>query len=191
MKSTTWTEIIKSPYRYWLNDNECDLPNNVTECDYDGGDCLLDNPSEVTCDLPKLVGNGVCNQQLNHEGCEFDGGDCIDPGCLYASKNDYCYGPANWPSCDYDYGDCIWVNAGCPEENGVGDGICHNGNNVEHCGFDGGDCEGHVQDQCFRPDWFGDQGCDDENNLEICGWDGGDCYYPNRSKLQTEEKSTF
>ena len=110
------------------------------------------------------------------------------PGCQYASKNDYCYGPANWPSCDYDYGDCIWVNAGCPEENGVGDGICHNGNNVEHCGFDGGDCEGHVQDQCFRPDWFGDQGCDDENNLEICGWDGGDCYYPNRSKLHTGAK---
>ena len=66
----------------------------------------------MTCDLPKLVGNGVCNQQLNHEGCEFDGGDCIDPGCLYASQNDFCYEPANWPSCNYDYGDCIWVNAG-------------------------------------------------------------------------------
>ena len=110
-------DCLNSPYahchnRYWINDNECDLPNNITECDYDGGDCLIDNPSEVTCDLPRLVGNGVCNQQLNHEGCEFDGGDCIDPGCLHASQNDFCYEPANWPSCDYDYGDCIWVNAG-------------------------------------------------------------------------------
>ena len=74
---------------------------------------------------------------------------------------------------------------GCPEENGVGDGICHNGNNVEHCGFDGGDCAGIDIETltCFRPDWLGDNGCDDENNLEVCGWDGGDCYYPNKSKF--------
>ena len=38
--------------------------------------------------------------------------------------------------------------SGCPEENGVGDGICHNGNNVEHCGFDGGDCAGIDIETC-------------------------------------------
>ena len=70
----------------------------------------------VTCELPKLVGNLVCNQQNNHEGCDFDGGDCYEHECdaysLYLMGDGYCAQDNNYESCNFDGGDCVYVNAG-------------------------------------------------------------------------------
>ena len=89
----------------------------------------------------------------------------------------------------------------CEKPEWKGDGMCDDINNVESCGWDGGDCCGdnvvttyctacecldpafgtttektsEAPSTCEKPDWKGDNYCDDENNVESCDWDGGDC----------------
>ena len=89
----------------------------------------------------------------------------------------------------------------CEKPEWKGDGMCDDINNVESCGWDGGDCCGdnvvttyctackcldpafgtttektsEAPSTCAKPDWKGDNFCDDENNVESCDWDGGDC----------------
>ena len=61
--------------------------------------------------------------------------------------------------------------------------ICDGDNNVEECGFDGGDCKAN---NSFHEYWlkthgvcnkclFSDGECNDINNNIECEFDGGDC----------------
>ena len=86
----------------------------------------------------------------------------------------------------------------CPLFSKVGDGICHDENNNNICGYDGGDCCGSnidysnctdcysclkfkempkqpYQGHCPQHTLIGDGVCQDENNREICSNDGEDC----------------
>ena len=132
----------------------------------------------VTCELPKLMNNGICDIQNNHEGCNFDGEDCLLK-CklphLNNGLNPECNFQNNYPTCDFDFGDCVYENSGCGKAIWIGDGVCQNTNRNQECNFDGGDCIGILEPtKCGSG--IGDGFCDDYNNLEICHFDGGDCY---------------
>lgn len=92
----------------------------------------------------------------------------------------------------FDGGDCIrspYVL--CPGYSNIGDGICNDGNNIEVCMYDGGDCCLRDLDKsqctdcnCITEDDFDpcpeaeridDGNCDQMNNNTICSYDGGDC----------------
>ncbi len=106
-----------------VGDGICDddvgkMFNNL-ECDWDGGDCLIDVLPQCTGIDPQKYNNGQCNFELNNEVCNFDGRDCSNFNRLY-------------PNCQ------------APEPFRVGDGICDNDVsrkfNNENCGYDGSDC---------------------------------------------------
>ena len=41
--------IIDCPNPQWIGDGICDDPNNIFECDYDGGDCCGSNVNTQFC----------------------------------------------------------------------------------------------------------------------------------------------
>ena len=72
------------------------------------------------------------------------------------------------------------------------DNFCHDGNNIQECDYDGGDCcnndspdwNGNCNncqcldpqyDICFNASLMNDGICHDGNNKPECHWDGGDC----------------
>merc|ERR1712223_1070818 len=147
----------------WIGDNYCDDQNNNAACEFDGGDCCQDNPSqgwdnycsdclclempETTeapveptteepmdeCAIPQWAGDSYCDDENNTPDCAFDGGDC----CGDDVNTTYC------SECE-----CLEF----PETTQAPDGS-----------------------NCEIPHWFGDNFCDDENNNAECGFDGGDC----------------
>ena len=156
--------------------------------------CLL---VDLGCDLIKLVGDGVCNDETNTANCNFDGGDC----CLNVINKEYCsectcflkefcgtgFHPlvgdgfcneeTNILECGYDGGDC------CLASDLVGDGFCNDESNTPECIYDGGDCCFHVNTDlclncschCINLKLVGDGFCNDEANNIECNFDGGDC----------------
>ena len=80
----------------WINDKYCDKACNVSECDWDGGDCLSANikpPQQWQSVISSLkknkarnfcntgcadswIGDRYCDAACNHPGCGFDAGDC-------------------------------------------------------------------------------------------------------------------
>ena len=55
-----------------------------------------------------LVGNSVCNDELNNLNCNFDGGDCCpNPNMV---GDGICNDDTNHPECNYDGGDCCGSN---------------------------------------------------------------------------------
>eukprot|EP00795_Rhopilema_esculentum_P003109 gene3108-1404_t len=81
----------------WINDKYCDKPCNVSECDWDGGDCLKGNPSRGFSYSPQSflgsaysavgeycnggcanswIGDRYCDANCNVFNCGFDAGDC-------------------------------------------------------------------------------------------------------------------
>ena len=76
-----------------------------------------------------LIGDGFCDDQLNHVECNYDGGDC----CIDVNT-DHCIYFADC-TCHHQE-NCI---AGfIPSV--VGDGVCDDETNNADCNFDGGDC---------------------------------------------------
>ena len=114
----------------YLDDGHCDLPCNISVCDYDKGDCNLSVEIELPYEeqecapgCPRyFLNDGYCDEQCNVEECDFDRGDCDDleeenetsnetelcaPGCLPAYLEDeYCDIPCNNSVCNYDNGAC-------------------------------------------------------------------------------------
>lgn len=149
-------------------DGTCDEENNNAGCAYDEGDCCLcsvtgsdysrcEDPSVRGCDelvdeYPDcaggnlvLIGDGLCDRLNNRPECGYDGGDCCactcEDGPYHSCQGQtfYCADPSA-PCVDSlvaEYPDCPG-NAAY-----IGDGYCDMvafDNNVESCGYDGGDC---------------------------------------------------
>ena len=151
----------------------CEDDVNVEECDYDGGDCCSQDSNINFCDdclciqphnevteewvsqcpwYPWLVGDGNCDDFLNHQGCYHDKGDCCD---AYASHQ-FCQDC----QCLIPMGDHhLEVTSNCSYSHLVHDGHCDDEANIVQCGFDGGDCCGesnyyYCNDcMCKLPDW--------------------------------------
>ena len=128
----------------------------------------LDCSANVT-----LVGNGFCNDEVNHADCNFDFGECCVNINMDQCSDCTCHHQEN----------CV---AGFTPSV-VGDGFCNDGSNNADCNFDGGDCCGScvLNNQCtecaclggadvINPligNWF----CNDGLNNADCDYDGGDC----------------
>jgi hypothetical protein len=117
----------------------CNDETNNPACNYDGGDCCVENAniyscSDCSCHLIEtcaagyhpLVGNGFCNDDTNIADCVYDGGDC----CGYSINSEHC------TECTcFNLESCL---AGVHPL--VGDGVCNDGKNIALCNYDGGDC---------------------------------------------------
>ncbi|CAM9166931.1 unnamed protein product, partial [Hapterophycus canaliculatus] len=130
------------------NGNTCG--DNGYQCIDPSAECVDDDDIESatveTCYLAG-VGNGFCDAQNNVELCDYDGGDCCSCTCDDARASD------NGNTCGNDGYQCIDPSAECVDDDDVssamvfacsveyiGDGDCHPQNNMEICGYDGGDC---------------------------------------------------
>ncbi|CAM9523721.1 unnamed protein product [Scytosiphon promiscuus] len=99
-------------YVQGIGNSYCDDDNNTPECGYDGGDCC-----ECTC-----VPDTDSTSETRWQGCkEFA---CIDPDATCVNDDDI--------TVDM-YENCGFVS-------GIGNGYCDQDNNIEECGYDGGDC---------------------------------------------------
>ena len=80
----------------WINDKYCDKACNVSECDWDGGDCL----ASKTKDINKF--QSVISSMKKRKPRTF-----CNTGCADSWIGDrYCDGACNHPACGYDAGDC-------------------------------------------------------------------------------------
>ncbi len=178
-----------------IGNGVCDAWTNVSECGYDGGDCIPTHVNDYSSCilLPQYhgsVGDGNCDDTYPFNGvpesgwntskCGYDGGDCT-------------------PTLVDGYSDCFIL----PQYHGdVGDGTCDQiyyfrgqsqDLNTTYCDYDGGDCiptpvEGYP-DCIILPQYHGNVGdgkCDDDEynswrrgwkdlNTTECDYDGGDC----------------
>ena len=83
----------------WVNDKYCDKPCNVSECDWDGGDCLNTQGKSgfPSHSIPNFFGG---------HGYSAIGEYC-NGGCANSWIGDrYCDANCNVPNCGYDAGDC-------------------------------------------------------------------------------------
>lgn len=82
----------------WVNDKYCDKPCNVSECDWDGGDCLNTNGKTG------FPGHAITNFHGNAYSAI---GEYCNGGCANSWIGDrYCDANCNVPNCGYDAGDC-------------------------------------------------------------------------------------
>ena len=154
----------------------CEDQINYFDCGYDMYDCCkakihcASNSKECICHLDgerhqdlvsenctslELIGDLICNDELNNEDCLFDGHDC----CLGIINDQFCL-------------DCICHLDELKHEvyclpSKVGDNICHDECNTDDFGKDYGDC-------CL--DYIDDTKC----SSCICSWD----YQRHLSKVQ-------
>ena len=195
-----------------FGDGYCDRELNNPECNYDDGDCCsstrldwrkncgnvcqcLDPNDSSRCKIDQfedLVGNGVCDSELQNLECGFDFDDCCKYHAKYAGDGK-CQSDMNNAECGYDGGDC------CDKEK-LGNGYCDMKMNNVVCNYDGGDCC-----SSSRPDWWkncgndcqcldpndspkpqscksenfeelaGNDECNEELNNPECRYDNGDC----------------
>ena len=157
----------------------CNDETNNVNCNYDGGDCCVENAiinscSKCSCHFIEtcvagyhpLVGNGFCDDDTNIVECEYDGGDC----CGYNITSEHC------TECTCFHREtCL---AGVTHAF-VGDGVCNEETNIAECDYDGLDC-------CSNPNMVGDGICNDETNHLGCNYDGGDCCSIVRISLTNE-----
>ncbi|CAN0304599.1 unnamed protein product [Ascophyllum nodosum] len=160
----------------YIGDGFCDLPNNLADCQFDGGDCCT-----CTC----VDAGFLCD--------DYGGFACVDPDAPCVDDDDYssAYYSSSWWS--------VNATTGCIDSY-VSDGFCDATNNYAECQFDGGDCcrctcakgshncgtsgyncqdpkapcVGEDDSNCVLTS-SGDGMCDEINNDEKCDYDGGDC----------------
>ena len=86
--------------------------------------------------MPEWVGDGYCDDIINHKDCNFDGGDC----CGSTVNTEYC------TQCI-----CLHLQNCTASLTLIGDRICNDETNNAECNFDGGDCCGSCAnlDQCL------------------------------------------
>jgi len=86
-----------------VENGNCNPVCNISQCDYDGGDCLC--PID-TCNISSR-GNGVCDIGCATAGCFYDHGDCCDVELcpLHLRGNQKCDPECNNKACEYDGGE--------------------------------------------------------------------------------------
>ena len=107
---------------------------NNYACSFDNDDCTYFNLAFPDCEAdPSRITDGQCDlgcddcrdengmNIFNNQNCGWDGSDC-------SMRNKGM--KAKWPDCGFESGN--------PGQ--LGDGFCHEGLNIEECGFDDGDC---------------------------------------------------
>lgn len=150
----------------WMGDGFCDAHCEIEECQYDGGDCEMEESNDVNDDSSDCspgcpitwIGDGICDGLCQTDECEQDGGDCDDEEPV--------------TECE----------PGCPDWY-IGDGWCDSHCLTDACQQDGGDCEDSEDCAPGCPDfWIGDDYCDPACLTDACQQDGGDC---DASFLQT------
>ena len=139
----------------YCNECECYMATATIPSDWITPLVSSQKPEIISCAAlnyidEKYLGDGYCDDILNHGNCTFDGGDC----CLDNLSTDYC------TTCTcLETISCkimtflkfqkmvlvfllfILVNSeACENEAWIGDVICDDGNNNLECHFDGGDC---------------------------------------------------
>ncbi len=67
----------------YVGDGHCDIACNISNCNFDGGDCnitiVLEDEEECAPGCPNYFKNdGYCDEQCNVAACQFDRGDCED-----------------------------------------------------------------------------------------------------------------
>ncbi|CAN0319675.1 unnamed protein product [Ectocarpus sp. 8 AP-2014] len=95
------------------------------------------------CFDESAVGDGDCDRDNNFAECGYDGGDCCE--CTCVSEGEYecgaggyaCIDPA--AECVNDDDVTFQIASTCVADM-IGDAYCDEPNNVEECGYDGGDC---------------------------------------------------
>ena len=80
----------------WVNDRYCDKPCNVSECDWDGGDCLN------TKGKPGFPNYSFFHGLPHSAIAEYCNGGCADSWI----GDRYCDANCNIAECGYDAGDC-------------------------------------------------------------------------------------
>lgn len=99
----------------WINDGYCDFKCNVTECNFDGGDCVgsnikpgfghpggdhlgyWNNDDENYCSencFDDSLGDGFCDEGCDVMDCGFDAGDCGTEKFSLLYKVPYHYNPS-------------------------------------------------------------------------------------------------
>jgi len=145
------------------NNGECDVDLNFYECNFDGGDCIVEN---FIRDENATLFYSDCTVVAwkSYIGEFFKGHDPYALSIFLAN---------------------LIVNMLFLE---IGNGRCDGGDfNTDQCGWDGGDCKDFNAEyttnttNCNVPNpfWVGDGVCDGDSkegyHVESCGWDGGDC----------------
>ena len=130
---------------------------------------LLSDHTEVLPPVDKLVliGDGICNMDVNNLFYFFDGGDCCEENVtnfeLFSDNLDLKPNPKSTciPSLGYSY--CI--------EAQLGDGKCQDYNNSPLCQFDFGDCCNAASESCCNRE-CAFCGCKDPGAMP-CSWPPG------------------
>eukprot|EP00903_Cladosiphon_okamuranus_P014060 g13068.t1 len=98
-----------------IGDNYCDQSFNTADCGWDGGDCC-----ECDCGLQPLETSSL-DSSTNYT-CGINKYNCLDPSSA-------CFEDL-YPDCE--------LRGGTPQF--MGNAVCYWRNNIEECGYDGGDC---------------------------------------------------
>ena len=96
-----------------LKKGQCVPELNTLECCYSAGTCL--SQCDTCMEYNEHIGDGVCDDVLNHEECCFDSFDCDNHmnctlHCPYDTKflgDGVCDLFLSIPDCCYDNGDCL------------------------------------------------------------------------------------
>ncbi|CAM9842057.1 unnamed protein product [Ectocarpus fasciculatus] len=105
--------------------------------------CLGTGTSSSVCFDESAVGDGDCDRDNNFAECGYDGGDCCECTCI--SEGEYECGASGY-ACIDPAAECVndddvsfQIASSCVATT-IGDAYCDELNNVEECGYDGGDC---------------------------------------------------
>ncbi|CAM9527606.1 unnamed protein product, partial [Ectocarpus sp. 13 AM-2016] len=99
--------------------------------------------TSFVCFDESAVGDGDCDRDNNFAECGYDGGDCCECTCVSEGEYDCgaggfaCIDPA--AECVNDDDVTFQIASTCVADM-IGDAYCDEPNNVEECGYDGGDC---------------------------------------------------
>lgn len=129
--------------------------------------------------FPDRIGNGWCDMENNNQDSNYDGDDCCACGdespleTFIVKHFLVCRDPNS--ECDVDPRGSKYTNCS-GAMNDLEDGYCDQRNNIDDCGYDGGDCSSYLP-SCAGgyTEGLGDEFCDLVNNIEECNFDGGDC----------------
>ncbi len=194
-------------FAFEIGNGMCEEDCNTATFDYDFGDCCLETIDVVQfhnnlacqnciCHLDGtlhpykesgcemlMLGDGVCQDDCNHELFLFDDNDC----CLNLIDDTVC------EECTCHLDGSRRFSFYCSELM-VGDGVCDDGCNIKHHNYDGNDCclsviinFNCIVCQCFEhnqvmnltrecnPALMQDGFCHDECNVEAFDYDNFDC----------------
>mmetsp|Transcript_16325 Transcript_16325/g.38812 ORF Transcript_16325/g.38812 Transcript_16325/m.38812 type:complete len:514 (-) Transcript_16325:336-1877(-) len=137
-----------------LSDGVCHPKCNVSQCIYDGGDCLLSGSTQLCAPgCPTAwIGDESCDEACFNGECMWDGDDCR------GARGEAAEGGAA-------------VAATGGKGGGKGAGVARAISEPRPTKVAFGCADG-----CM-PEWISDGECDEACNTLTCGWDGTDCQH--------------